>query len=202
MKNKQITLAMTGASGAQYGLRLLEVLLRQNIEVSLLLSKPAQVVLAMETDLKLAGSKDQMVATLCDYSGVADNNLTIFGEQQWTAPIASGSGISDAMVICPCTTATMAAIATGQSRSLMERAADVCLKERKPLIIVLRETPLSSIQLENMHRLSLAGATIMPASPGFYQNPESIQDIVDFMVARVLDHLGLEQNLIKKWGIE
>ncbi len=193
---------MTGASGAQYGLRLLEVLLRQNVAVRLLLSKPAQVVLAMETELELAGSKDKMLEILCNYCGVPEKNLSIFGEQQWTAPIASGSGVSDAMIICPCTTGTMAAIATGQSRSLMERAADVCLKECRPLIIVLRETPLSSIQLENMHRLSLAGATIMPASPGFYRQPESVQDIIDFMVARVLDHLGLEQNLIKKWGYE
>ncbi len=191
---------MTGASGARYGLRLLEILLRQDIQVNMLLSKPAQIVLAMETELKLTGSKEQMTATLSSYCGVPDKNLTLLGEQQWTASIASGSGMSDAMVICPCTTGTMAAIATGQSRSLMERAADVCLKERKPLIIVLRETPLSSIQLENMHRLSLAGATIMPASPGFYQNPECLQDIIDFMVARVLDHLGLGQNLIKKWG--
>lgn len=200
MKVKSVTLGMTGASGAQYGLRLLGALLEKNVQVSLLLSKPAQVVLAMETTLSLSGPKAAMKSALCEYCEVDEKGLEIYSEQQWTAPIASGSGISDAMVVCPCTTGTMAAIATGQSRSLMERAADVSLKERKPLVLVVRETPLSAIQLENMHRLSLAGATIMPASPGFYQKPETVEEIIDFMAARVLDQIGVEQGLLEKWG--
>ena len=126
--------------------------------------------------------------------------LFVYGRDQWTAPIASGSAVPDAMVICPCTTATVSAVATGASRSLIERSADVVLKERRPLLLVVRETPFSSIHLENMLTLSRAGAVIMPAAPGFYHKPETVSDLVDFMVARILNHLGVEQSLMRPWG--
>ena len=200
MKKKQITLAMTGASGAQYGLRLLEHLLQVECEISLLISQPGQIVIGMETDMKLPGRSKEIERFLAEYYQTNPGQLRVYGQQHWTAPIASGSGVADAMVICPCTTGTLAAVATGQSRSLLERAADVSLKEKKPLILVVRETPFSSIHLQNMLSLSQAGAVIMPANPGFYQQPQSVDDLVDFMVARVLDHLEIEHSLVPAWG--
>ncbi|MEJ2675450.1 MAG: UbiX family flavin prenyltransferase, partial [Acidihalobacter sp.] len=126
----------------------------------------------------------------------------VFGEQQWTAPVASGSAPAEAMVICPCTTGTLSSVAVGASRSLIERAADVTLKERRKLIVVLRETPLSEIHLENMLRLTRMGAVMMPANPGFYHRPQSVEDLIDFMVARVLDHLDVPHQLMPRWGVE
>lgn len=195
-----VALAWTGASGIQYGLRLLECLLDAGCKVSLMLSKPAQVVIGMETDLSLPGRPADMHRALVERFPAADRLLSIYGRDQWTAPLASGSAAPDAMVICPCTTATVSAVATGASRSLIERAADVALKERRPLLLVVRETPLSAIHLENMLQLAKAGAVIMPAAPGFYHRPSGVSDLVDFMVARVLDHLGIEQSLITPWG--
>ena len=183
MNKKLITLAITGASGVQYGLRLLEVLLQKQCQLSVLISQPGQVVIGMETDMKLPGRSKAIEHTLTEYYQADAGQLRVYGQQHWTAPIASGSGVADAMVICPCTTGTLAAVATGQSRNLLERAADVSLKERKPLILVVRETPFSTIHLQNMLTLSQAGAVIMPANPGFYQQPQSIDDLVDFMVA-------------------
>ena len=200
MTQKHVTLAMTGASGAPYGLRLLEQLLQADCRVSLLLSPPGQIVIAMETGLKLPGRSREIERSLVERYQPAPGQLRVYGQQHWTAPIASGSGVADAMVICPCTTGTLAAVATGQSRSLLERAADVTLKERRPLILVVRETPFSTIHLQNMLTLSQAGAVIMPANPGFYQQPRSIDDLVDFMVARVLDHLHIEHSLVPVWG--
>lgn len=200
MSKKHITLAMTGASGAQYGLRLLAVLLKADCRVSVLMSQPGQIVIGMETDLKLPGRSKEIERTLVKRYQSKPGQLRVYGQQHWTAPIASGSGVADAMVICPCTTGTLAAVATGQSRNLLERAADVTLKERKPLIMVVRETPFSTIHLQNMLTLSQAGAVIMPANPGFYQQPESIDDLVDFMVARMLDHLQIKHSLVPVWG--
>ena len=200
MKNKQITLAITGASGAQYGLRLLEQLLGTDCEISLLISQPGQIVIGMETEMKLPGRSKEIERFLVERYQTKPDQLKVYGQQHWTAPIASGSGVADAMVICPCTTGTLAAVATGQSRSLLERAADVSLKEKKPLILVVRETPFSTIHLQNMLSLSEAGAVIMPANPGFYQHPKSVDDLVDFMVARVLDHLNIEHSLVPAWG--
>jgi len=191
---------MTGASGAQYGLRLLAVLLKADCRVSVLMSQPGQIVIGMETDLKLPGRSKEIERTLVKRYQSKPGQLRVYGQQHWTAPIASGSGVADAMVICPCTTGTLAAVATGQSRNLLERAADVTLKERKPLIMVVRETPFSTIHLQNMLTLSQAGAVIMPANPGFYQQPESIDDLVDFMVARMLDHLKIKHSLVPVWG--
>lgn len=197
-----VAIAMTGASGIQYGLRLLEVLLQQGVKVSLLVSQPAQVVMAMETDLKVPGRREDMQAYFAECYGAKEGQLTLYGEKQWSSPLASGSGMPHQLVICPCTTGTLAAVASGQSRSLIERAADVVLKERRKLILMVRETPFSEIHLENMLRLTRMGAVIMPANPGFYHRPDSVEALVDFMVSKVLDQLGIEHELMPRWGEE
>lgn len=195
-----ITLIMTGASGAQYGLRLLECLLQAGCRVYLLLSRPAQVVINMETEHRLPGQPNEIASYFMALYGAQPGQLQVFGREQWTAPIASGSAVADATVVCPCTTGTLSAIASGSSRNLLERAADVAIKERKKLILVVRETPFSAIHLENMLKLARMGVIIMPANPGFYHRPASVQALVDFMVARVLDHLGIPQTLMPRWG--
>lgn len=195
-----VALAMTGASGAQYGLRLLECLLGADCIVSLMISKPAQVVIAMETELSLPSRPAEIRRFFCERHGVSEARLKVYGREEWTAPVASGSAAPDAMVVCPCTTATVSALATGASRSLIERAGDVVLKERRPLLLVVRETPFSAIHLENMLTLARAGAVIMPANPGYYHRPQRVDELVDFVVARVLDHLGIEQQLMPSWG--
>ncbi len=195
-----VILALTGASGVQYALRLLQCLLQSKTPVYLMVSKAAQIVLSMETDLNVPGKPAEMQRFFSRQFGSDEALLTVYGQEQWTAPIASGSHRAKAMVVCPCTTGTLAAIANGNSDNLLERAADVMLKERRQLIMVVRETPFSQIHLENMLRLSQAGATIMPANPGFYHKPTGLDDIVDFMVARVLDHLGIEHELLNRWG--
>ena len=197
---RTITLALTGASGAHYGLRLLECLLRADLRVYGLISQAAQVVIQMETELELPARAHEAEAVLSARFNAKAGQLRIFGRQEWTAPVASGSHPAAAMVICPCTAGTLGRLAAGLSSCLIERAADVMLKERRPLILVVRETPLSMIHLENMLRLAQAGATIMPASPGFYHNPRQIDEVIDFMVARVLDHLGVAHTLLKRWG--
>lgn len=198
--SKKIALAITGASGVQYGFRLLEVLLKQNHHVYLMLSKAAQVVTSMESELKLPARKAEQKKYLCELFQADPAQLDIFGDEEWTAPVASGSAKVDAMVVCPCTMSTLSQIAVGASSNLMERAADVMLKERRKLVIVPRETPFSDIHLENMLRLSRMGVVVMPANPGFYNKPESVNDLVDFMVARVLDQLDIEQDLLPAWG--
>lgn len=198
--SKKIALAITGASGVQYGFRLLEVLLKKNHQVSLMLSKAAQVVTSMESDLKLPGRKAEQKKHLSALFNTDAALLNIYGDEEWTAPIASGSARIDAMVVCPCSMSTLSQIAVGASSNLMERAADVMLKERRKLIIVPRETPFSDIHLENMLRLSRMGVVVMPANPGFYNKPQSVNDIIDFMVARVLDQLDIEQALLPPWG--
>jgi 4-hydroxy-3-polyprenylbenzoate decarboxylase len=200
MPLKPISLAITGASGAAYGLRLLEMLLRSGRAVYLMVSAPAQVVLATETELRLPSRPSEAEAYLAARFNAAPGQLRVFGREQWLAPVASGSSAPEAMVVCPCSTGTLAALATGMSRSLIERAADVMLKERRRLILVPRETPLSAIHLENMLRLAQLGAVILPASPGFYHKPAQVSDLVDFIVARALDHLGIEHNLVSRWG--
>ncbi len=191
-----ITLAITGASGSAYGLRLLEQLIMAKQTVYLLVSAPAQVVIGIETDLELPSYPIAIQEYLSERYHAVPGQLLVFGHEEWTAPIASGSAVPQAMVICPCTNATLAAIANGLSRSLIERAADVVLKEQRKLILVHRETPLSVIHLENMLRLAKLGAIILPANPGFYHHPRSVNDIIDFIVARVLDHLGLVHCLL------
>jgi 4-hydroxy-3-polyprenylbenzoate decarboxylase len=195
-----IAVAFTGASGMQYGLRLLECLLRAERSVYLMVSQAAQVVASMETDLRLSGRSDEIQAYLTGHFGARTGQLQVFGRQQWTAPVASGSNPPEAVVICPCTSGTLASVANGICDDLIDRAADVALKERRKLILVVRETPFSTVHLENMLRLSQAGAIIMPANPGFYFRPQSVADIVDFMVARVLDHLAVPHELSERWG--
>ena len=198
--SKTVTLIMTGASGAQYGLRLLECLLKAECKVYLLLSRPAQVVINMETEHRLPGRASEIQAYFNALYAAKPQQLQVFEREQWTAPIASGSGVAGATVVCPCTTGTLSAIACGSSRNLIERAADVALKERKKLILVVRETPFSEIHLENMLKLARMGVIIMPANPGFYQRPQTLQELVDFMVARILDHLDIPQTLLPRWG--
>jgi len=191
---------MTGASGAQYGLRLLEQLVKANVKIYLLLSRPALIVINTETGLKVPSRASELEKFFSKEYKANPGQIQVFEREQWMAPIASGSGVADVTIVCPCTTGTLSSIAMGSSRNLLERAADVALKERKKLILVIRETPLSDIHLENMLKLSRMGAVIMPANPGFYHNPESLDDIYDFMVARIMEHLELPQNLVPVWG--
>jgi flavin prenyltransferase len=196
---RTITLAITGASGAQYGLRLLECLLAVNCRVYLLISNAARVVIDTETELRLP-EFEQWPNFFSERFNARAGQLKIFSREDWMAPVASGSSAPASMVICPCSTGTLSAIAHGASKNLIERAADVALKERRQLILVPRETPYSQIHLENMLTLTRMGAIVMPASPGFYQRPQSIAALIDFMVARVLDQLGVEHELMKRWG--
>ncbi len=200
MSRETITLAMTGASGARYGLRLLECLLAAGEHVYFLVSQPAQLVVSMETDFKLSGNNDAIKAALLARYAGRPEQLDVYAKDQWTAPIASGSSVSRAMVVCPCSSGTLSAIASGSSDSLLERAADVVIKERQQLILVHRETPLSAIHLENMLKLARMGVTILPASPGFYHRPERVEQVVDFVVARILDHLNVSHQLLPRWG--
>ncbi|MGR6841205.1 flavin prenyltransferase UbiX [Aliivibrio wodanis] len=201
-QKKAITLAMTGASGAPYGLRLLECLLAADYHVYFLISSAARVVMATEHDLKLPSGPDAMKMALVENLGCNADNLTVCGKEDWFSPVASGSAAPKQMVVCPCSAGSVASIAHGISDNLIERAADVVLKERGQLIMVVRETPFSTLHLENMLKLSQIGATIMPAAPGFYHQPKSIEDLIDFMVARILDHLGVEQGLVPRWGYD
>lgn len=200
MSRDAITLAVTGASGAAYGLRLLECLLGANKQVYLMVSAPGQMVIAMETDLKLPSKPTEMAALLSARYAAQPGQLQVFGREDWMAPVASGSNAPAAMVVCPCTAGTLATIANGISNNLIDRAADVMLKERRKLILVPREMPYSVIHLENMLRLAHAGAVILPANPGFYHQPQRIEDLVDFVVARILDHLEIAHTLTPRWG--
>ncbi len=195
-----IALAITGASGLQYGLRLLECLLAEPRTVYLMVSKPARVVAGLEMDLNLPSRPAELGRALQEYIGQSAGRLEIFSQDQWTAPVASGSAKVRAMVICPCSTSTLSAVATGASNSLIERAADVTLKEGRKLVMVVRETPLSVIHLENMLRLARMGAVMLPANPGFYHRPDSVASLVDFVVARVLDQLDVPHRLLAPWG--
>ena len=200
MDSKTITIAMTGASGAPYGLRLLEVLLDAGQRVYLMISDPGRMVLETEAGLKLPARPVEIQRILQERFACADAQLRVFGKQDWYAPVASGSNPPDAMVVCPCTSGTLASIAAGNGRNLIDRAADVALKEQRKLILVPREMPVSVIHLENMLRLARAGAVIMPANPGFYLAPTRIEDLVDFVVSRILDHLHIDHALLPRWG--
>lgn len=200
MNKRPVALAFTGASGASYGLRLLDCLLRAQEKVYVMISGPAQIVINTETDVRVFSNPTQTQHSLSERYHAAPGQLRVFGKEEWMAPPASGSGVPRALVICPCSSGTLAAIACGNSRNLIERAADVVLKEQKKLILLHRETPLSPIQLENMLRLARAGAVVMPANPGFYARPQRIEDLIDFIVARILEHLDIEHDLLAPWG--
>lgn len=195
-----VTLAFTGASGMPYGMRLLECLLEAGKTVWLLYSQAAQVVAQQEMGLCLPASAAACQAALCAQFNVSAERLRVFGKDEWFAPPASGTNPADAMIICPASMGVVAAVAHGTSDHLIERAADVALKERRPLIIVPRETPFSTLHLENLLKLSQYGAVILPPSPGFYHHPQQIGDLVDFVVARILDQLRIPHTLMRKWG--
>jgi 4-hydroxy-3-polyprenylbenzoate decarboxylase len=197
---RTITLAFTGASGLPFGLRLLECLLAAGAHVDLVYSSAAQIVARQECDLTLPSQPREAARMLAERYHAADGQLTVHSREDWLAPMASGSNPGDAMAICPCTMGTLGAIAAGLADNLIERAADVMLKERRPLVLVPRETPLSAIHLENMLKLARAGAIILPPAPGFYTHPQSVEDLIDFVVARILDHLGVANALVPRWG--
>lgn len=197
--NRSVTLAMTGASGAQYGLRLLDCLVQANCQIQFLISDAARVVVATETELDLPGD-DSLEEFLTLNFDAEPGQIVVNTSRDWFSAVASGSASPSSMVICPVSGGTLSAIACGASNNLIERAADVAIKEKRQLIVVPRETPLSEIHLENMLKLARLGVTVLPAMPGFYQNPETVDDLVDFVVARILDHLDIEQGLLPRWG--
>jgi len=199
-RHRTVALAITGASGSKYGLRLLQCLLESGARVYLMVSQAGQVVLKMEAGIEIPSHPANAERYLAERFQTCPDQLRVFGRRQWTAPIASGTNPPDAMVVCPCTTGTLATIASGMCRDLIDRAANVTLKERRKLILVVRETPFSTIHLENMLRLSKVGALIMPANPGFYFDPQTVDELVDFIVARVLDHLEIPHRLTRRWG--
>ncbi|MGE5028191.1 MAG: flavin prenyltransferase UbiX [Betaproteobacteria bacterium] len=198
--DKTITLALTGASGMPYAMRLLQCLLESHARVYLLYSQAAQVVAKQELDLTLSARPQETQQMLCERYGAPPDQLKVFGRDEWFAPVASGTNPADAMVVCPCTMGTLGSIAAGLSDNLIERAADVMLKENRKLVVVPRETPFSAIHLENMLRLARAGAIILPANPGFYHHPQNVEEVVDFIVARILDHLAIDHKLMARWG--
>jgi 4-hydroxy-3-polyprenylbenzoate decarboxylase len=197
---ERVLIAMTGASGSAYALRLGQVLIANDIGVDFIISKAALLVIATETELTLPAKPQAQAQALRDYYDCDDSVLRVFGREDWMAPWASGSGQPGPVVVCPCSTGTLSAIATGASNNLTERAADVALKERRQLILVPRETPFSEIHLNNMLTLTRMGSVILPACPGFYHEPKTINDLVDFVVARILNQLGVAQTLMPSWG--
>ena len=197
---RSICLAFTGASGMPYGIRLLECLLVAGCHVQLLYSQVAQIVARQEMNLELPGRASEAEKFFRNRFTGLPGTLSVYGREEWFAPVASGSNPPAAMIVCPCTMGTLASIAQGLASNLIERAADVVLKEGRKLILVPRETPFSAIHLENMLRLSRAGAVILPPNPGFYHHPQDVQDLVDFVVARLLDQIGVEHTLMRRWG--
>ncbi len=197
---RTVTLAMTGGSGAQYALRLLECLLAANCRVYLLLSRAAEVVINTETDFDLPEGLESQQAFFAQHFSARPEQLILFSREDWFSPVASGSSSPSSMVVCPASGGTLSSIACGASNNLIERAADVALKERRQLILVPRETPYSAIHLENMLTLTKLGAVVLPASPGFYHQPSGIEDLIDFIVGRILDQLGMDQSIMPRWG--
>lgn len=199
MYKDKVTLAVTGASGSGYFLRLLKVLVALDVQVYLLLSDAAKIVLKTEEKLNWPEESEQLSHFLTSQFNSRADQIVVLQKRDWFSPVASGSSSPQKMVICPCSCGTLAAIAQGLSNNLIERAADVVLKERGQLIVMPRETPFSTLHLKNMLTLSELGVTVMPLAPGFYHQPQTISDLHDFMVARVLDHLKLEHQISKRW---
>ena len=198
--SRTVCLALTGASGMPYGIRLLECLLEAGCHVQLLYSQVAQIVARQEMDLELPARASEAQSFFRGRFAQHPGTLAVYGREEWFAPVASGSNPPGAMVVCPCTMGTLAAIAQGLASNLIERAADVVLKEGRKLILVPRETPFSVLHLENMLRLARAGVVILPPNPGFYHHPQAIFDLVDFVVARILDQLAVAHSLMPRWG--
>jgi 4-hydroxy-3-polyprenylbenzoate decarboxylase len=191
-----VFLGITGASGAPYAARLLEALSAADCEIGVCASSAGVEVLATELYGNAALSRDETLARLLEHAP----NATLYEPNDWKAPYASGSAKVDAYVICPCSMGTLGTVASGAMQNLIHRAASVALKEERRLVLMPRETPLSAIHLRNMLTLREAGATILFLAPGFYHGAETVDQLVDFVVARVLDQLGLEQQLMPRWG--
>jgi 4-hydroxy-3-polyprenylbenzoate decarboxylase len=197
--DKQIIVAMTGASGAAYGLRLMQRLAAGGVHQHVLMSDAARVVLRQEKGVSLPAQPAKAAQTLACALDIPEDAFSFYKLDDWFSPAASGSAGIRQMVIIPCSMGSLARIATGASGNLIERAADVIIKEGKSLILVPRETPLSSIHLEHMLKLSRIGVQIIPAMPGFYRKPRTVDELVDFIVDRVLDHLGIEDRSMARW---
>ncbi|WP_413700007.1 flavin prenyltransferase UbiX [Psychromonas sp. KJ10-10] len=199
MFTEKITLGVTGASGSGYFLSLLQALVDNNCQVYLLLSEVAQIVLKTEVDEDWPSDLQELNTFLIKRFNAKENQIIALGKKDWFSPVASGSSAPKKMIICPCSCGTFASISQGLSNNLIERATDVILKERGLLVITPRETPFSTLHLRNMLTLSELGVTIMPLAPGFYHKPQSIEDLQDFMIARILDHLKIEHKISKRW---
>lgn len=200
LSTSRVTLGVTGASGSPYALTLLSQLVKHYQEVHLMISDAGRLVMASESGVKLPESPSKIQQILADYCQCEKDKIRVYAKENWYSPVASGSAAPRQMVICPASMGCVSALATGASNSLLERAADVVIKEKGQLILVPREMPFSSIHLRNLLTLSDAGVTIMPASPGYYANPQTLQDLVNFVVARILNHLGVENELAHHWG--
>lgn len=192
--------ALTGASGLAYGLRLIECLIDAGCRVAVLASQTAHLVAKQELNLTLPPRAGELEQFFHARHPAAIGRLRAYGREDWLAPLASGSNPPAAMAICPCSMGSLASVAQGLAGNLIERAADVCLKEGRKLILVPRETPFSALHLENMLRLARLGAVILPANPGFYHRPQSVGELVDFVVARILDQFGVPHRLLARWG--
>lgn len=199
-QRRKVSLAISGASGVAYSFRLLEQMIKADLEVSLVISSAGYLVIADETDLALPGNPQKCEEYLTTHFEAAPNQIRVYGKDQWSSPLASGSGAPKTMVVCPCSAGCLSAIAIGASDNLLERAADVVIKEQGKLVLVVREMPLSAIHLEHMLKLSKLGVSIMPASPGFYFKPEKVDDLVDFVVARIMDQIDVSHSLSERWG--
>ncbi len=196
-----LVLALTGASGAVYATRLLEVLVRSGNHVHFTISPSGAAVVKQELDIAIDPAKPDIAVLLpADIADQAKSLVVCHHYQDFMAPIASGSFLTGGMVVCPCSGSTLSGIAHAASQNLIQRAAEVHLKERRKLILVPRETPLSVLQIENMHRAAQAGAVLLPAMPGFYHGAKTLADLVDFVVARILDQLDVPHDLMKRWG--
>lgn len=199
---RHVVVTITGASGSVYGLRLVTELLKAGVRVTLLLTDAGAVVLHEECGIDWRGDETVVHRRMLDHFGVDGERLRHYATGNLLAPIASGSSAPDAMIVCPASMGTVARIACGLSTNLPERCADAMLKERRPLLLVPRETPLSEIHLKNLLRLSRAGAHIVPAMPAFYHRPATLVDLVDFVVGKALDVLKVEHDLFRRWGSE
>lgn len=195
-----LVLAVTGASGAVYATRLLEVLVRSGIDVHLTISPSGAAVLKQELGIAIDSAKPDIAKLLPADLAANQTHIHCHHPDDFLAAIASGSFLTGGMVVCPCSGSTLSSIAHAAGNNLIHRAAEVHLKERRKLILVPRETPLSLPHIENMHRAAQAGTIILPASPGWYHGVHSVQDLVDFVVARILDQLGVQHSLVRRWG--
>lgn len=199
--SKNITFAITGASGMPIAFALLKELLKNTCTIHLMISNSGIITVKEEMGISLSANPNIIKNILAETLKLENiDNFFVYSNNDWYAPIASGSSVSDAMVICPCSMATLGKIAAGVSDDLLARAADVIIKERKNLVVIPRETPFSVIHLENMLKLARLGASIIPPVPAFYTHPKTLQDVIDFIVSRILDQLGINNNLIARWS--